>query len=280
VRTFAPHVVHASLASPWACQYALAAAGLARTPAVVAVYQLPRPASSALQPLTKRVTNIVVDRHVGVGDRTSRELERLLHFDSASVLTIHNGVPDVPIERPAPRPASGPIIGATGRLEPQKGFDVLLRALVALEEATLVVVGDGSERPALEALARELGVEARVGWAGWQDEPRTWLPAFDVWALPSRFEGFPLALLEALLAGRAVAAADVGSVAEAVRDGETGLLVPADDADALTLALRRLLDDDALRRRLGATGRTHVLGRFTADGMARAFRELYDDLLG
>lgn len=279
VRAFAPDVLHASLASPWSCQYAIAAAAIARVPVVVAVYQLPRPASSGRQRLTKRLTSLAVDRHVSVGERSSREVEHLLGLGAGSVQTIYNGVPDVRIERPMVRPVPGPIVGAVGRLEEQKGFDVLLRSLLDVPDATLVVVGDGGERPALQTLARDLGIDARVVWAGWEGDPRAWLPAFDVWVLPSRFEAFPLALLEALLAESAVVATDVGSVAEVVRNGETGLLVPPDAPAALATALRRLLGEEALRRRLGADGRRLVLERFTADRMARSFRALYDELL-
>jgi glycosyltransferase involved in cell wall biosynthesis len=174
----------------------------------------------------------------------------------------------------------GPIVGAIGRLEEQKGFDVLLRSLADVPDATLAVVGDGTERKPLQALAGALGVGERVVWAGWTSDPRAWLPAFDVFVLPSRFEGFPLALLEALLAECAVVASDVGSVAEAVRDRETGLLVPAEDPAALAAAVRQLLGDDGLRRQLGERGRRLVLERFTSEHMARSFRALYDELLG
>jgi glycosyltransferase involved in cell wall biosynthesis len=279
VRGFAPDVLHAGLASPWSCQYALAAAAIARTRAVVAVYQLPVPPSVRMQRLTKRLTSLAVDCHVGVGRRTSREIEQLLSLRSGSVRTIHNGVPELTIEHPAPRPASTPIIGVTGRLEPQKGVDVLLHAFAEVHDATLLVVGDGTQRTSLEALSRRLGVHDRVIWAGWSSNPRSWLAACDVWALPSRFEGFPLALLEALLAERAIVATDVGSVAEAIDDGVTGLLVQPDDAAGLSAALRRLLEDAALRARLGAAGRQLVLERYTAEHMAEAFRELYDELL-
>jgi glycosyltransferase involved in cell wall biosynthesis len=156
---------------------------------------------------------------------------------------------------------------------------VLLCSLADVPDATLVVVGDGGERQALQALARELDIDARVVWAGWAGDPRAWLPAFDIWVLPSRFEAFPLALLEALLAESAVVATDVGSVAEVVRDGETGLLVPPEDPAALAAAMRQLLGQEELRRRLGAEGRRLVLERFTADRMARSFRALYDELL-
>jgi glycosyltransferase involved in cell wall biosynthesis len=117
-----------------------------------------------------------------------------------------------------------------------------------------------------------------VVWTGWREDARSFLGVFDVFALPSRFEGFPLAVLEALLARSAVVAAEVGSTAEVVRDGETGLLVPPDDPPALARAIRRLLDDRDLRERLAANGRELVLRRFTAAHMARRFESLYDEV--
>ena len=278
LRDLAPDIVHVNLASPWSCQYAVAAAGLLRRPRVVAVYQLAVPPIHPGQLRAKRLTARGVDVHVGVGGRTSREVEALVGLPPGSVRTIHNGVPDEPtvaLERKRPRR----LIGAVGRLEHQKGFDVLLRALADVPGADLCLVGDGGEREALERLALELGVDDRVRWDGWSDDPRALLGAFDVFALPSRFEGFPLVVLEALLARAAVVATDVGSVAEAVVDGETGLLVAAEDPSALAAALRRALADADLRRRLGAQGRQLVLERFTADAMARAFESLYDELL-
>jgi glycosyltransferase involved in cell wall biosynthesis len=278
LRDIAPDIVHANLASPWSCQYCIAAAALARRSRVVAVYQLAVPPISAMQRRAKRLTGRGVDRHVGVGQRTSREVEALVGLPRGSVSTIHNGVPDEP-HRAHERPRPGPLIGAIGRLERQKGFDTLIRALADVEDATLALVGDGSERGPLEDLARSVGVADRVVWAGWSDNARGYLGSFDVFALPSRFEGFPLAVLEALLARSAVVAADVGDVAEAVRDGETGLLVPTEDPAALASAIRRLLGDEDLRRRLGERGRRLVLERFTASHMTRAFESLYEQVL-
>jgi glycosyltransferase involved in cell wall biosynthesis len=278
LREARPDIVHANLSSPWSCQYAIAAAGLLRRPRVVAVYQLPRSARSRRQLEVKRLSARAVDRHVGVGERTSREIEELVGLPSGSVLTIHNGVPD---ETPttAARPRPGPLIGAIGRLEQQKGYDILIRALPQIDDATLVLIGDGSERSALEQLAGRVGVADRVHWLGWSDDARRHLETFDVFAFPSRFEGFPLAVLEALLARRAVVASDVGSTAEAVRDGETGLLVPPEDSAALASAIRKLLAEAELRQRLGEQGRQLVLDRFTAGHMTRRFASLYEELL-
>lgn len=278
LRQIAPDIVHANLSSPWSCQYCIAAAALVRRPRIVAVYQLPVPPVSKRQWRMKRLTARSVDRHVGVGERTSREVETIVGLRPGSVQTIHNGVPDDPYSA-APRLRPGPLIGAVGRVEPQKGFDILIRALREIEGATLVLVGDGRDRVRLDELAHRVGVADRVLWTGWSEDPRNYLASFDVFALPSRFEGFPLVALEALLARAAVVATDVGSVAEAVRDGETGLLVPAEDPSALAHAIRRLLADDDLRQRLGQQGRRLVLERFTAANMAQAYQSLYQELL-
>jgi glycosyltransferase involved in cell wall biosynthesis len=278
LREIGPDVVHANLSSPWSCQYCIAGAGLVHHPRVVAVYQLPMPPISRAQWRAKRLTARAVDRHVGVGEQTSREVESLVGLPAGSVLTIHNGVPDQQ-RAVADRPRPGLLVGAIGRFERQKGFDLLIRALTRIEGVSLVLVGDGSERSGLEQLAENVGVADRVVWQSWTDEARSYLGSFDVVALPSRFEGFPLALLEALLARSAVVATDVGSVAEAVHDGETGLLVPAEDPQALAGAIRRLLADADLRQRLGEQGRQLVLERFTADHMTQGFERLYRKLL-
>ena len=114
---------------------------------------------------------------------------------------------------------------------------------------------------------------------GWSDEPRNHLRGFDVFVLPSRFEGFPLTVIEAMLAELPVVASDVGSVREAVLDGDTGLLVAPEDPEALARAVGALLADPARRRAMGQQGRRRALERFTVEAMARRFESLYDEIL-
>ena len=170
------------------------------------------------------------------------------------------------------------MIGCLGRFSPEKGLDVLLRALPELEGVTAVLVGDGPERAHLEELARELGVADRVVLPGWQDEPAAQLRAFDVLVSPSRSEALPLAIVEAMLAGLPVVATDVGSVSEAVVAGETGLLVAPEDAAALAEAILTLRDDPDARRRMGERGRQLAGERFTPEAMAQAFEALYREI--
>jgi glycosyltransferase involved in cell wall biosynthesis len=190
------------------------------------------------------------------------------------VKTIYNPVPDLDLE-PLPRAAEGPIVGAVGRLSPEKGFDVFVRALALLPGVTGVLVGDGPERTALERLAAEEGVAGRLVFTGWADEARRHLPGFDVLAVPSRFEALPLIVPEAMLARVPVVAADVGSMAEGIPDADTGVLVPPEDPGRLADALRRLLAEPGRRARLGERGRALALERFSPARAAAAFERLY-----
>jgi len=175
---------------------------------------------------------------------------------------------------------------AVGRLSYFKGFDVLLRALAQMPEASLVLVGDGECGDALRALARELGIETRVRFAGridMDDAGQTELAAryaqADVFCLPSteRAESFGLVLLEAMRAGLPAIASDIpgSGVGFVVRDGETGLLIAPGDVVALATAIRRLADDAALRKKFGAAGLERFQREFTLDRITPQISDLY-----
>ena len=123
------------------------------------------------------------------------------------------------------------------------------------------------------------GCPRRVELLGARADIPELLAHSDVFVLSSRSEGFPVSVLEAMAAGLPVVATDVGGVAEAVEDGETGLLVPATDAEALARALERLLADGELRRRLGAAGRARALSLFDLPRYRAAYEELYRERL-
>jgi glycosyltransferase involved in cell wall biosynthesis len=271
-------VLHANLTWPLSCRWPLVAGAIARQRNVVAVEQLPWPLDAA-QSRTKRRLERFVDVHVAVGDEAAREIERDAGLTPQSIETIYNGVPDVDVP-PRPRPFDGFTVGSLGRFHPQKGYDVLLDAIARMRStAAVVLVGDGDERPALEHLRDRLQLSDRVLMTGWQEQPRAWLGALDVFVLPSRAEGFPLSITEAMLARRPVVAAAVGSVGEAVVDGETGLLVPPDDPVELARALDSLADEPARRDAMGEAGRARALEHFTSARMAERFEAVYDRLL-
>ena len=279
LRRLRPQLVHLNLRTPYSCQYGLLAA--LTTPGVrtVAVEHLPLASQDGVSRWIKRRTSTRLAAHVAVGVRAARLIEAEVGLPPGSIRTIPNGVPLVDLPA-APRLAAGAVIGSLGRFDEQKGYDVLVRALPQLPGVTAVLVGDGRDRGQVEQLAAAQGVADRLRVVGWSDEPRAYLAGFDVFVLPSRYEGLPLVVLEAMLAGLPVVASDVGSVAEAVVDGETGLLVRPDDPAAFAQAVGRLLADVDLRRRLGEAGRARALARFTSKRMAESYSEVYDGVLG
>lgn len=160
------------------------------------------------------------------------------------------------------------VVTCVARLVERKGHDDLIRAGAGLR---LLFVGDGPYRRTLEGRGALL--------AGSRSDIPEVLAASDIVALPSRFgEGCPNALLEAMAAGKPVVAARSGGIPEVVVDGETGLLVPPGDSDALGAALRRLAGDPALRRRLGEAGKVRARERHGVDAMVRAYEALYFNL--
>ncbi len=271
-----PAIFHANLRTVGDAQYALLAALSVRGVRVVAVEQLPFPPASALSRRLKQLTSRRLAAHVAVGSRTARLVEQQAGLPSGSVRTIYNGVPDLGAAPPSAERART-VVGTLARLDRIKGLDLLLRAAEPLADVDLVLVGDGPAAAELEALAAELGLGERVRFAPWADDVRAELAGLDVFVLPSRNEGFPLSIVEAMLAGRPVIATDVGSVREAV-DESSGIVVPPEDVAALRSAIEQLAADPDRRRRLGAAGRQRALERFTASTMARAFERLYREL--
>jgi glycosyltransferase involved in cell wall biosynthesis len=148
---------------------------------------------------------------------------------------------------------SGPLVACVARLDRDKDLATLVRALAPLD-ASLVLIGEGDERLALEVLASGLMPE-RVHIVGEQADPLPWLAAADAFALPSRLEGLSRALIEAMAAGLPCVASDIPGNRELVRDGETGLLFAVGDTQALGEQLARVLSDGALASRLAAAGR-------------------------
>ena len=188
---------------------------------------------------------------------------------------------------PQRRDGAALTIGIVKTLAPKYGVDLLLRAFAALPTPTepgasvrLVIVGDGPERHALEALAASLGVAARTEFVGAvpHAEVPAWLNRFDVYAAPSRLdsESFGVAVIEASACGVPVVVSDAGGLPEVVRAGVTGLVVPRGDVPALQAALQRLLADAPLRHALGRAGRAHVEAHYgwprCVEAMERAQR--------
>ena len=170
-----------------------------------------------------------------------------------------------------------PLVVAVGRLAEPKDALTLVRALAGVHDRqfTAVLIGDGPDRPSVEAEVRRLELQDVVALAGTRDDVPELLARADVFALSSRSEGAPVSILEAMAAGLPVVASSVGGVPELVADGETGLLVPPGDPAAMAAALGRLLEDVDLRRRLGAAGRDRALRCFDVRTQRRAHLDCY-----
>lgn len=175
----------------------------------------------------------------------------------------------------------GPLVIASGRLAPEKGVDVLLeswsRVASAREDATLVVLGDGPERAKLEAQAAARGISQRVRFTGAVTDVASYLRAADVFALPSRTEGLPVALLEAMACGLPSVATRVGGTPEVLEDPESGWLVPSQTPSELGAALLEALGAEAGAR--GAAARERVVARYSLDEVARRYVQLYGQLV-
>jgi glycosyltransferase involved in cell wall biosynthesis len=167
-----------------------------------------------------------------------------------------------------------PVIGTVAALRPEKNLPRLLRAFARLPQGRLVIVGDGPERPALQALANRLGVAARVEFAGHRPDPQPFYARFDIFALSSDTEQMPLSLIEAMASGLPVAATDVGDVRLMVAGANARFVVPLDDS-ALAAALADLVSDPASRAATGAANRAKAERDFDQAAMFAAHAALW-----
>ncbi|NNF60388.1 MAG: glycosyltransferase [Gammaproteobacteria bacterium] len=205
------------------------------------------------------------------------------------VVTICNGIDlqrfDPATVQPAsgdPWDSAGPLIGIIGRLDPQKDHATFLAAaaLISAQEprARFVIVGDGIERNRLARLAAKLNLGEKAVFAGLQRDMPAVLAALDIIVFSSRWEGLPVALLEALAMCRPVVGTAVGGIPGVIEHGTTGLLVPPAEPAALAERIRQLLGDDALAARLGAAGRRLVAQQYSQRRMHDQVLALYETL--
>lgn len=236
-----------------------------------------------LQLLLKRWLYPRADCVTAVSQGVADELVRELSLAPERVRVVYNPVVTPEIEELAgQRPEHpwfaehGPILLGVGRLVPAKRFDLLIDLLPrirARRPPRLLLLGEGPELSKLTRRARELGVEDRVGFAGFDPNPFRYMARCSVFVLTSRHEGLPGALIQAMACGAAVVATDCPwGPAEIVEPGVSGLLVPVDDTSAMLAGIQQLLDDPELRARLGRRGREAVQ-RFSVANTLGAYVE-------
>ncbi len=239
----------------------------------------------------ERLAYEMEDAVIVVSEGLASFLEKAVRLPRRKMVVIGHGIDGVfsagprPEARRAPGlPPFDPLLGAVGRLSPEKGHVVLLRALpqivAAFPRAGLVLLGDGRSRPELEAEAHRLGIADRIVFLGYRRDVPALLAALDLFVQPSLYEGFGISLLEAMAAGLPIVASRVGGIPELVQDGTTGLLVPPQDPTALASAAVRLLRDRDEAGRLGAAAALRARERYSLRAVAARVDGLYRDILG
>jgi len=281
LRARGPALFHAHLSSPSACRYAMIAARLAGLP-VVATVQLYVSVTGLRAVYPQRLLSLGVDRYIAVSDYVARRMRPLCVNATARIRVVYNGVPIEQFDEESGTPdderRSRPTVLAVARLHPQKGLNYLLNAATLVPQARFLVAGEGPARVELDEEARKLGLGDRFQFLGHRDDVSGLLQAADVFVLPSLYEGLPVSVLEAMAAGTPVVATAVGGTDEVVVHGESGILVPPRDSDALAGAMREVISDVALARRLIAGGKARVRDKFSADAVARGVSGVYGEV--
>jgi L-malate glycosyltransferase len=289
IRAFRPTIVHTHLQS--ANLYGRLAARLARVPVVVATEHNVYVGKARRYILVERFLARITDAMIAVSGPVRQFLSAQLAVPPSTIRIIHNGValsPPTPQglaelrERLRTHCAAAIRLGTVASLTAKKGHEVLLKAVARLSGngivCSLVVAGEGPDRRRLELLSEQLGVSTQVHFLGHVPHPADVLDAIDVFVLPSLVEGLPLALLEAMYAGRACVATAVGGVPEVIRSGDNGLLVPPGDEVALAEAISTLVRSVDLRRRLGVAARQAIEDGFTEATYLESLTALYLEL--
>ncbi|GAB6194028.1 glycosyltransferase [Desulfocastanea catecholica] len=180
-------------------------------------------------------------------------------------------------------PKGGVNIVAVGRLSPEKGFDVLLRALARVVElgndVSLVLFGEGRERRKLEELISQLGLHRRVKLPGYKRNVDATFSCFDLLVMPSLTEGLPITLLEAMRAKLPVIASRVGGIPNVIKDGVSGLLVEPANVEELAEAIKDLADSHSKRKKLAGKANLVFSQTYSAEIMAKSYRQIYAKIL-
>ena len=294
LRALKPDLVHIHHVWPAADRYLSMVARAAGVSPVVVTEHIMGESHSRGQSALKRDELKNADAVTAVTGAIVDTLVRDYGIERSLVRVIPNGadVPDEEREAPLARrwrerflaTPLKPLWVVAGRLEEQKGHDLLFDALLPLLrqglDFTLAVAGDGSRRGWLEQRALSLGLSPRVQFVGQLDDVGPLLAAADGVILPSRWEGLPLVLLEAMARGRPIVATAVGGVPDVIQDGVNGTLVPPGDAAALAGALEQLHRKADRAVRMGLAAAETVREHYTWHAVVDGFESVYDEALG
>ena len=270
-------LLHLNMPWPGANREAAVLATCTRSAVIATVHLYLSPRSD----LRRRALRLVYGRFSRI-IAVSRPIHRAVVSDlgvaPGMVRLVQNGVAERDVAELPPARVGDPVIriGAIGRLTTQKGFDILIEATRILvqrgDSIEVCIAGQGPELASLETTARQLPVR----FLGPVDDIQSFLSELDVFCLPSRWEGLPFALLEAMMEGKACVATDVGDVGEAL--GEAGVLVPPDDPHALAAALGELAASPLGRHSLGSAAHHRARARYTIDRMIASTVAVYEEV--
>ena len=281
-REFSADVVHSHDAGPVLWMYQRGNRH-DETPLIVTLHNvMSRKADSVVPVIAKLLQGATWT--TGVSQAVVDDTLRYAPFVAETSSMIANGIE--PPLRDARVPDGQPRLACIGRLEPQKGFDVAIEALPKVRAASpgvrLVIAGDGTERDRLRTLAEDVGVADIVEFLGAVDRARVAEVLHEAVAvvIPSRFEGLPLVALEAAWAGRPVVATDAPGLSEAVVPGDTALVVPVDDPDALGTAIVELLADPSRADAMGQSALARAQAHHSLERCVDAYERLYHRVTG
>ena len=277
VRRAKPDLVHTHLV------HADVYAALSTLTRIVSTKHNPDPFRAGAWRFAERALARRARRTIAISDAVRRFNIEQVGLPAEKIAVVHYGLDALPEPWAAnpvlPIPDGAPLLLCVARLAPQKGVDTAVRALMSLPEATLLVLGDGPGRAALERLANELGVGDRLLMPGRVGDIAAIYRRADVVVHPARWEGFGLAMLEAMLAEKPVVATEAGSAPELVVDGETGVIVPPSDPPGMAAAANIILSQPYLARAYGTRGLERARTEFSVEKMAQRTLAVYESAL-
>ena len=241
--------------------------------------------------IIERVTSFMTDHYATVSDQVKAHIIQKARISEKKISTIYNGVSvrrapvfdKAEFMKDCGLKTDDRILMTAGRLHRQKGYDHLIQAMPMVQAAfptvTLLILGEGDEENNLKKLARSLELTDRIQFMGLRPDVDRILHCIDLFVLPSRWEGLPNVVLEAMAAGKPVVATEVGGIPELVVHGVTGVIVPPQDVHALAEAIKALLSDEPRALTMGAAGRERVQRHFGIDAMIAKTEALYQELL-
>jgi glycosyltransferase involved in cell wall biosynthesis len=270
------------------------AGGLARVPIVVTHHAAPRQPLPFLDLALRTPLVVGVKRFIAVSRANQADQARFMHLPAKRLSTVHNGIvvsASAPDRESAHRqlctelglPDDSPLIGAIGRLSVQKGFSRLIDAIPAIvsaiPNARILFIGDGPLRAELQAQVARLAMQDNVVWMGFRRDVPRLLGGLDVLAMPSLWEGLPLALLEAFAAGCPAVATAVDGIPEVIDHGVNGFLIPPDRLTELAPRIVELLSSRDLALAMSRAARSKAEASFTVELMVENMLEIYDETL-